>query len=96
VVQFHMRGGDINPRSGHVGLYSETSFLNEGNLIVRILKSELEKFPAKSDRELLDSYRSKEIRVRGSVQMNWIRVNNKLMNRPIIEVGDPEQIQIVK
>lgn len=96
LVQFRVRGGEIHPRQGHVQLYSETSWQNERNLIVRILKSELGKFPAKSDRELLESYRGKEIRVRGSVQPNWVKVGNKLRNMPILEVGDPEQIEIVK
>lgn len=96
VVQFQVRGGEIHSREGHVQLFSETTWRNEQNLNVRILKSELGKFPAKSDSELLDSYRGKKIRVRGSVQTNWIKVGDKLINRPIIEVGDPEQIQVVK
>lgn len=96
VVQFRVRGGGINTNNGHIELFSETSWQNDGNLIVRVLKSELGKFPAKTDRELLESYRGKEIRVRGSVQPNWVKVGNKPRNLPIIEVGDPEQIEIVK
>lgn len=92
VVQFRVQGGGINANEGHIELFSETSWRNKGNLIVRILKSEMAKFPSKSDRELLDTYRGKEIRVRGSVQAMRFTVGN----RPILEVGDPEQIEIVK
>lgn len=96
VVQFRVRGGGLPVSAGDIELYSDRSRQNEANLTVRIFKSEQEKFSAKSDRELLDRYLGKEIRVRGSVQMSWIKVGNKIINRPIIEVGDPEQIQIVK
>jgi hypothetical protein len=50
------------------------------------------RFLAANHWALLDSYLGKTIRVRGSVQMNPINVGN----RPIIEVGDPEQIAVVK
>lgn len=96
VVRFRVRGGGIHSHEGHVELFSTTSWRNEKNLIVRILKSELGKFPAKNGQELLNRYRGNEIRVRGSVQANWITDGVKLMNRPIIEVGDPEQIELVK
>jgi hypothetical protein len=99
-VQFRVRGGDVHPREGHVQLFSEKNWWNEDNLNVRILKSELGKFPARSDRELLESYLGKEIRVRGSVQANLFYLIDKQgkrkVNRPIIEVGDPEQIEVVK
>lgn len=91
VVQFTVQGGAIHP-DGHVELFSEKSWRHEHCLIIRILKSELDKFPVKSDRALLDSFQGKMIRVRGSVQMNPINVGN----RPILEVGDPEQIKIVQ
>jgi hypothetical protein len=96
VVQFRVRGGSLPARAGDIKLYSEKSWQVEGNLIVRILKSEMDKFSPKNDRELLERYLGKEIRVRGSVQMNWIKVEDKSMNTPMIEIGDPEQIEIVK
>jgi hypothetical protein len=94
VVQFRPRGGGIGDRD-HVELYSEKSWQDERNLTVRILKSEQDKSTAKNDRELVSRYLGKEIRVRGSVQPNWIRIDKKPANRPMIEVGDPDQIEIV-
>ena len=96
VVRFQVRGGEVHPRDGHVQLYSEKSWGNERSLNVRILKSELGKFAANSDRELLASYLGKEIRVRGSVQTYVVIVGGKPVNKPILEVGDPEQIEVVK
>ena len=90
IVQFMVQGGAIHP-DGHVELFSEKSWRHEQCLIIRILKSELDKFAIKSDRALLESLQHKTIRVRGSVQMNHINVGN----RPILEVGDPEQIKVV-
>jgi len=96
VVQFRVRGGGLPVSAGDIELYSEGSWRNDRNLTVRILQSEQSKFPAKSHRELLNIYLGKEIRVRGSVQINWIKDGDKPINRPIIEVGDPEQIEVVK
>ncbi|MBX6312865.1 MAG: hypothetical protein IRY99_08115 [Isosphaeraceae bacterium] len=92
VVQFPVKGGAINSFEGHVELFSEASWRDERCLIVRILKDDLAQFPAKSPRALLDRYRGKEIRVRGSVQTNPINIGN----RPIIEVDDPDQIEMTK
>jgi hypothetical protein len=89
MVEFKVQGGDISG-DGHVQLFSENTWQHEQCLIIRILKSELGKFSAENDRALLDSYRGKQIQVRGSVQMNPINIGN----RPIIEVGNPEQIKV--
>jgi hypothetical protein len=92
VVQFKVLGGDVHSTQGHVELFSEASWRHERCLIVRILKSELEKFSAKSDRALLESYLGKVVRVRGSVQMNPIGPKGRL----IVEVGEPGQIKVLK
>lgn len=92
VVQFPVKGGDIHSSEGHVELFSEPSWRDGQCLIVRILKEELAKFPTKNSHALLESYRGKVIRVRGSVQPNPINVGN----RPIIEVDDADQIEVVK
>jgi hypothetical protein len=92
VVQFRVLGGDIHSTQGHVELFSETSWRHERCLIVRILKSELGAFSDTDDRALLKKYLGKAIRVRGSVQMNPLGP----AARPIIEVGDPKQITILR
>jgi hypothetical protein len=90
VVEFKVLGGDIHSTEGHVELFSETTWRNEQCLIVRILKSELGNFLVKGDHALLEKYLGKTIRVRGSVQMNPIGPGG----RRIIEVAEPDQIQI--
>jgi hypothetical protein len=92
VVQFRVRAIGFSSGGEHMVLLSEKSLDNEQNLMVSIGKSELAKFPAKSDRELLNLYNGKEIRVRGAVQPKRLTVGNRSM----IEVSDPEQIEIVK
>jgi cathepsin L len=89
-VRFIVLGGGVHDSLGHVELYSTRSWADPQCLIVRILKSELDRFPRKNANELLKSYLGKVIQVRGSVQRNPINVGN----RPIIEVGDPGQIKV--
>lgn len=91
VVEFKVLGSGVHSIDGHVELFSEANWGNENCLIVRILKGELGNFSAKSDRELLDTYQGKRIRVRGSVQMNPIGPTG----RKIIEVARPEQIKVL-
>jgi cathepsin L len=92
LVQMRVQGGGVHDSLGHVELFSETSWRDPQCLIVRILKSEFDRFPAVSPSDLQKSFLGKVILVRGSVQSNPINVGN----RPIIEVADPAQIKIVR
>jgi hypothetical protein len=92
VVRFKVLGGGIHDSDGHVELFSKASWRQEGCLIVRLLKDDLPKFGAPNPQALLERYKGQVIRVRGSVQINPIYVGD----RPIIEVGAPDQIEVVK
>jgi hypothetical protein len=91
VVEFRVKGGSIHP-DGHVELFSETTWRHPQNLIVRFLKSELARFKAPNDQALLDLYQGKVVRVHGSVQTNPVQIGDL----PLIEIGDPRQIEIVR
>jgi hypothetical protein len=92
VVQFAAKSYGTTVPSGHVELFSEANRSVEGCLTLRLLKSELGKFPTQDPKALFDLYRGKELRVRGSVQPISMAKGVHL----VIEVGDPEQIELVK
>jgi hypothetical protein len=83
--------GRVEP-SGDVEMFSETNPDDEACLTVRLLASEFAKFPAKDFDGLRALYRGKEVLVRGSVQLRAY----KEFKRPVIEVADPAQIEVVK
>lgn len=91
VVEMTVRGG-IPHAKNHADLYSTPSWRDEECLVIRILASELGRFASANPKTVIDSYVGKKIRVRGSVQENYINVGN----RPIIEVADPDQIELVE
>jgi hypothetical protein len=92
VVNLTVKGcGIVNPL-GHVELYSESLPTDEGCLTLRLLKSDLDRFPAKEPQALLKLYRGKQLRVRGSVQPVALRTGTRL----VIEVVDPGQIEEIK
>jgi hypothetical protein len=99
-VQFRVRGGGIKPSEGHVELFSQPSWRDEGCLIVTIPKDELGKFPGGGDKGVLEHYVGRQVRVRGSVQPKHIFFMTKpnptyVGNRPILEVFSPNQMDIV-
>jgi cathepsin L len=92
VVEFDVKAFGITRPTGHLELISETNRDDEKCLIVRLLKSELGKFPEKDEQALIRSFSRKRIRVRGSVQAIPMMSGKRM----IIEVGDPSQIEVVK
>jgi hypothetical protein len=96
VLEFAVRGGSVTP-DGHVELFTEKSWRDDGCILIRLLKSELHKFGGASDHDLLESYRGKKIRVHGSLQFNPLYIGKRYLgDRPVVEVADPAQIEIVK
>ncbi len=92
VVQFTVKGyGTVEP-SGHVELFSERGRTDENCLIVRLLKPDLDRFPAQQAAELFKHYRGKQLKVRGSMQP----ISTSSGTRLVLEVADPSQIEVVK
>jgi len=91
-VQFEVKSYGLLRPTGHLELRSEKDPRDEQCLMVRILKSELHKFPTQDERKLFQTYAGKKIRVRGSVQAMGYSIGTRM----VIEVGDPERIEIVE
>jgi hypothetical protein len=68
-IEFSVEGGSITP-AGHVELFKKKSWQDEGCILIRLLKSELHKFANGNDQAILETYRGKKIKVRGSLQKN--------------------------
>jgi hypothetical protein len=91
VVGFTVKGyGTVEP-GGHVELFSERRRADENCVIVRLLGSVLDKFPAQNADALYKHYRGKQLRVRGSMQAITTASGTHL----VLEVADPGQIEVV-
>jgi DNA/RNA endonuclease YhcR with UshA esterase domain len=75
-------------RSGIVFLNSMANRNDGKNFVVVIKKESVEKFKKALNAEPRDHYKNKMIRVTGTVTL--------YMNRPQIEVIDPEQVKVVE
>jgi hypothetical protein len=95
VLDMQVRGFGKSP-DGAVFLCSERSLKNDGCVVVQLLQPYLTKFPAQEGQALFRYYQGKRLHVHGSLQPVRLGLADGAVQRLIVEVAAPEQVEVMR